>query len=83
MYAIPFCYHVDMSSTGHRQAAVGKLLDCERESTNPRHCLHSGGEKDGIIIGHVPRKVSEREFTSMNYKYLRRHTLSTSSPSQY
>lgn len=39
-------------------AAVGEVLSCCREPTNLRDRYAVAVEKDDIIIGHLPRKVS-------------------------
>ena len=39
-------------------AAVGQVLSCEREPTNSRDRYAVVVKKDGVVIGHLPRKVS-------------------------
>ena len=39
-------------------AAIGEVLPCEREPTNPEDRYAVAVKKDDIIVGHLPRKVS-------------------------
>lgn len=39
------------------EAAVGEVLTCETESGNAKDRYAVAVEKDGMIIGHLPRKV--------------------------
>ena len=40
------------------EAAVGEVLTCEREAQNENDRYAVAVKKDGVVIGHLPRKVS-------------------------
>ena len=48
-------YHIYMSTW---DAIIGKELPCERETGNERDRYSVAVKKDGMIIGHLPRKIS-------------------------
>ena len=39
-------------------AAIGKELECDREPQNSCDCYAVAVKKSGVVIGHLPRKLS-------------------------
>ena len=39
-------------------AALGEQLQCERELDNPQDLFVVAVTKTGVVVGHVPRKIS-------------------------
>ena len=40
------------------EAAIGEVLDCEREPGNAKDRYAVAVKKDATVIGHLPRKIS-------------------------
>ena len=39
-------------------AALGEQLRCQREPTNPHDAYSVAVLKSGVVVGHVPRRIS-------------------------
>ena len=39
-------------------AALGEQLRCQREPTNPHDAYAVAVLKSGVVVGHVPRRIS-------------------------
>ena len=57
-------FEVDAMVRGYHQyreiweAEVGEQLECQRENSNPHDIFPVAVLKSGVVVGHVPKKIS-------------------------